>query len=183
MDREMLAKFSSLGEVEREIADLVISRLQEGTETYGAWPVGDDREYVEETIEELIDGMSYLSAELLRLQRHREELGGRTRMPRVFTCHRFSSDRAGSIRALRHICRALVHEGCLPLCPQLVFPQFVDEDRERDLAMRLCQELIRTSDELRVYGTELTPGMRIEIGFAELLGIPVRYVESAAEVP
>ena len=183
MDRELLAKVSSLGEIEREITELVVDRLQEGSETYGPWPEVDDRDYLEETLEELIDGMAYLSAELLRLQRQRDESGGRTRMWRVFTCHKFSSDRAGSIKALRHICRALVQEGCLPLSPQLVFPQYIDEDRERDLAMRLCQELIRTSDELRVFGSELTPGMRVEISYAELLGIPVRYVSTAAEVP
>jgi hypothetical protein len=75
-----------------------------------------------------------------------------------------------------------VDEGYMPVCPQLFLPMFLDEESEREVAMRLCQEMLKDCDEVRVYGREITPGMRIEISLAEDLGLPIRYVDSAAEV-
>lgn len=174
---------AELGPVEKEIALLVIERLCAGAEDYGPWRLDDPRDNCEEALEELIDAMHYVAAEVVRLRHHRSRPGGRSRMQRVYTCHRFSSDMAGAAKSLRRICRELVQENCVPICPQLLLPEFIHEDNERDLAMRLCQEMLRACDEVRVYGSGLTPGMRVEISFAELLGIPVRYVSSAAEVP
>ncbi len=172
-----------LGPVEREIAELVIGRLLQGEEDYGPWKLDDPRDNLDEALEEVVDALHYCAAELLRMRDHRARIGGRARMPRVYTCHRFSSDRAGAADSLRRICREIVQEGCIPICPQLLLPAFIHEDTERDLAMRLCQEMLRGCDEVRVYGRELTPGMRIEVSFAELLNIPVRFVDSAADVP
>jgi hypothetical protein len=169
-----------LGEVEREIAWLFMERLGYGQEDYGKWPRKDHRNYVREAIEENVDGLAYLTAELLRLDRDDEEPV--SVMLRVYTCHRFAGDRVGAMRSLRRICRQLVDEGCLPVCPQLFLPMFLDEDAERNIALRLCQDMLKDCDEVRVYGREITPGMRIEISFAEALGLPIRYVDSAAEV-
>jgi hypothetical protein len=168
-----------LGEVEREIAALIMQRLGNGQEEYGPWPRRDHRNYLREAVEENLDGMTYLAAELLRLDREDEPVSA---MLRVYTCHRFAADRVGAMRSLRRVCRQLIDEGCLPVCPQLFLPMFLDEGTERDVALRLCQEMIKDCDEVRVYGREITPGMRIEISFAETLGLPVRYVDSAAEV-
>jgi hypothetical protein len=168
--------------VEQEIAQLVIERLLQGAEDYGDWPLDAPRDNLEEALEELIDTLHYAAAEVGRLRHHKERPGGRARMLRVYTCHRFSSDQAGAAKALRRICREIVEEGALPIAPQLLLPQFLSEDTERDLAMRLCQEMLRECDEVRVFGRELTPGMRIEISFAELLGIPVRFMDSSAEI-
>jgi hypothetical protein len=52
-------------------------------------------------------------------------------------------------------------------------PTFLDESTERDVAMRLCLRLVSLSDEVRVYGPEISEGMRLEIAEAERLGIPV----------
>lgn len=171
-----------LGPVEKEIAHLVIERLIEGAQEYGPWPVDDARDNFEEALEELVDTLHYVAAEVVRLRHHKERPGGRARMPRIYTCHRFASDQVGAAKSLRRICREIVAQGGVPVCPQLLLPEFIHEETERDLAMRLCQEMVRGCDEVRVYGRELTPGMRIEISFAELLGIPVRFMDSAAEV-
>lgn len=171
-----------LGPVERQIAELVIERLLQGGEDYGPWKLDDPRDNLDEALEEVIDAMHYCAAELVRLRDHRNRMGGRARMPRIYTCHRFASDRVGAADNLRRICREIVQEGCIPVCPQLLLPEFIHEETERDLALRLCQEMVRGCDEVRVYGRDLTPGMRIEISFAELLGIPVRFMDSAAEV-
>jgi hypothetical protein len=176
------ATLDGLGPMERKIAGMVISRLRVGQGDYGPWPTRDERDYIEETIEEAIDGMSYLAAELLRLKREASQ--PRIGMLRVYVCHRSSSsDRLASLMSMRRICRELVHEGVLPICPQLYLGNFVDEDIERDIALRLCQEMLKGCDEVRIYGRELTAGMRIEISFAEALGLPVEYVDATAEVP
>jgi len=54
----------------------------------------------------------------------------------------------------------------------LLFPQFLDETTERDLALQLCLRLVALADEVRVYG-DVTAGMRLEIDEAHGLGIPV----------
>ena len=68
--------------------------------------------------------------------------------------------------------RRLALEGHLPLAPQVILPQFIDEREERDFALRLCLRLIALAEEVRVYG-EVSEGMRLEMAEAERLGIPV----------
>jgi hypothetical protein len=168
-----------LGDVELDITTLVMERLRRGQDEYGLWPRRDHRNYVREALEENLDGLTYLAAELLRLEREEVVMACTTR---VYTCHQFASDRPGATASLRNICRELIKEGCLPVCPQLFLPQFLEEHEEREARLFICQELVKDSDEVRVYGREITPHMRIEIGFAETMGLPVRYVHSAAEI-
>jgi hypothetical protein len=178
---------SGLGPLEREIASMVIERLQDGEETYGPWPTDDNRLYPQEALEEVLDGMTYLAAELLRLQREREREvereGGRSRMPRVYVCHPFSHDEDAARQCVRRISRGLLLEGAMPIAPHLYLPNFLDESSEREIALGLCKELIRGSDQVRVYGTLISPGMRAEIAFANQLGVPVLYTSARAEIP
>ena len=90
----------------------------------------------------------------------------------IFVSHPFSSNPQRHQKRLHAIARRLVLEGHNPLVPQLYLPQFVDESTERDLALRLCLELVAVVDELWVYG-EPSEGMRLEITEALRLGIPV----------
>ncbi len=93
-------------------------------------------------------------------------------MKKVFVCHPFAGDPEGSVLKVRDICSQLAVEDFLPLAPQIYLLQFLDEATQRDLALRLCLELVRVSDEIRVFG-EPTQGMRIEIAQANRLGIPI----------
>ena len=90
----------------------------------------------------------------------------------VYVCHPFSADVVGNGRRVTAIARGLVIKGCLPLAPQIYLPRFVEEDTERDLALRLCLDLLALADEVRVYG-EPSEGMRLEIAEASRLGIPI----------
>lgn len=92
---------------------------------------------------------------------------------RVYVCHPFSADPIRNILRVRGIARGLIDAGHCPVAPHLYYPQIVNEDTERDLAMSLCLELVSTCDELRVYG-EPSPGMRREIDHARRIGVPVR---------
>jgi len=90
----------------------------------------------------------------------------------VFVSHAFSSDPISYGRRVAEIARELSSTGHLPLAPQIYLPRFLNEETERDLALRLCLELVGLADEVWVYG-EPTDGMRLEIAEAERLGIPV----------
>ena len=159
---------------ERAIAEVALSRLDQGRPVYGPWKIDDGRDYPREAMAEVIDALHYCAAELVRLRRNRPSTEGRLR--RVYVCHPFGSDPEGNARAVRLICRALVESGCLPIAPHIYLPAFVDEATERDLAVALCLELVAVCDEVRVYGRTVTGGMRREIDRAEALGIPVRFV-------
>ena len=62
--------------------------------------------------------------------------------------------------------------GHLPLAPQIYLPAFIDDSKERELALELCLKFVAMSDEVRVFG-EPSEGMLLEIAEAERLGIPV----------
>jgi hypothetical protein len=92
---------------------------------------------------------------------------------RVYVAHPYSNDPAGNVERVRAICRAVVAEGHVPIAPHLFLPAFVDEATERDLALRLCLELVEGCDALWFYGTCISPGMEREISAAQVRGIPV----------
>jgi dienelactone hydrolase len=92
---------------------------------------------------------------------------------RIYVAHPYSDDVAGNVERVRAICRAVVEEGHVPIAPHLFLPAFVDETTERDLALRLCIELVSCCDALWFHGTRISPGMEREISAAQALGIPV----------
>ena len=92
---------------------------------------------------------------------------------RVYVAHPFAGDIAANVERVRAICRAIVAEGHLPIAPHLYLPAFVDEETDRELALKLCLELVACCDALWVYGTWISTGMEREISAAQARGIPV----------
>lgn len=92
---------------------------------------------------------------------------------KVYIAHPFSADIAGNTERIRQIARAVVTEGHVPIAPQLYLPAFVDEVTERELALRLCEELVAACDAVWLFGTHITAGMEREIAAAYRRGIPV----------
>jgi len=97
---------------------------------------------------------------------------------RVYVCHPYRDAPEKNACSVRAICRALVEERCLPVAPHLYLPAFVDESSERERAMALCLHLLDACDELRVYGSVVSEGMKLELEHADRQGIPVRYEEA-----
>jgi len=54
---------------ERAILESLLDRLERGRADYGPWRVDDERDYGEEAFTEVIDGLHYCAAGLLRLRR------------------------------------------------------------------------------------------------------------------
>ena len=60
--------------VNQEIKELISNRLDIGQKKYKQdVPVNDHREYTQEALEELLDACVYLSAEILRIKRFKED--------------------------------------------------------------------------------------------------------------
>ena len=98
-------------------------------------------------------------------------------MQRIYVCHPFAADPEGNADRVRALCQVLVECGVLPVAPQIYLPQFIDKAAHRDRALQLCLGLLEVCHEVRVYGGRITSGMRQEIEHAEVLGIPVRFVD------
>lgn len=84
----------------------------------------------------------------------------------VYVCSKFSGDIEGNIHKARMYSRFVVDQGGIPVAPHLLFPQFMDESTERDLAIFMDIALLSKCKELWVFGSEISNGMQIEIDWA-----------------
>ncbi len=65
-----LSRVLALGFDERSILRTCVNRLAHGRKSYGEWKLDDGRDNAVEAYEEVIDGLHYAAAGLLRLQDH-----------------------------------------------------------------------------------------------------------------
>jgi hypothetical protein len=158
---------------EREIVATIVQRIDSGRGVYGPWEIGGDhyRDYRQEALEELLDGMNYLAAELVKLKADR-----RGRSLRIYVCHAWSNDPVANAEDIEFICRAIVAKGSLPIAPQIYLSRFMDEATQREQAMNFCLQLLADCDLVLAFGTP-TDGMRRELAFARSRGIPVRHLD------
>ena len=81
-----------------------------------------------------------------------------------------------NINLARRACEYAIKSGDTPICPQLYYPQFLDEGTQRDIALKAGLGLVKAADELWVIGPKISSGMASEIKEAARLGVPVRCV-------
>lgn len=67
----------------------------------------------------------------------------------------------------------------IPLAPHLLFPQFMDDADvdERELAMFFNRILLSHCEAMWVYTPRVSAGMRIEIEWAHINDLPIRYLD------
>jgi DNA polymerase-3 subunit epsilon len=164
-------RVTALAADERQICETLLFRLEQGRKQYGPWHVDDGRNYPSEAYAEVLDGLHYVAAELVRRRRLEQE-----RRRRVYVCHPFASDPEGNIARVRVLSQMLVAEGVLPIAPHLYLPQLIDEATGRARALSLCLDLLATCDEVRIFGDTITEGMAQELDEAQRLGIPAHFV-------
>ena len=70
----------------------------------------------------------------------------------------------------------MVDKGGIPLAPHLLFPQFMEEEKERELALFMDIVLLSKCSELWVFGDVITDGMRKEISYAQKRGKIVKLI-------
>ena len=93
----------------------------------------------------------------------------------VYICSPYSGNTRLNTANARRYCRYAVDKGCIPLAPHLLFPQFMNEENERETAMFMNYVLLTKCRELWVFGRTITAGMSEEIEKAKQRKIRIRY--------
>lgn len=110
----------------------------------------------------------------------REEKAARYR-PLVYICSPFSGDISANIDRARRYSRFAVESKAIPIAPHLLFPQFMDDDAERELALFMDMVLLGKCEELWVFGELVTEGMSAEIAKAKRKNMKIRYFTEDCE--
>jgi len=97
--------------------------------------------------------------------------------PLVYICSPFSGDIEINIQNARRYSRFAVDRGYLPITPHLLYPQFLDDNnqRERNLGLFFGLVLLDKCTEVWVFGDHISTGMRTEIERAESKGRAIKY--------
>lgn len=95
-------------------------------------------------------------------------------MKKVYIIHPFQGKEENR-KKIDEICRVVAKMGFLPVSPVHAFSFLKDEvPEERELALKLCQELVKGCDQAWLFGDwENSEGCRIEIRTAKKVGIPI----------
>lgn len=99
---------------------------------------------------------------------------GKRYRPIVYICSPYSGDVEGNTEKARGYSRYAVDQGVIPIAPHLLFPQFMKEETERELAMFMDIAILSKCKELWVFG-EPTAGMQKEIAYAERKQMTIKY--------
>lgn len=110
----------------------------------------------------------------------REEKAARYR-PLVYICSPFSGDVSGNIERAKKYSRYAVDSKAIPIAPHLLFPQFMSDDAERELALFMDMVLLGKCEELWVFGELVTEGMNAEIAKAKRKNMKIRYFTEDCE--
>ena len=171
--KAIIGMIKDLESDEKEIVDTLLGRISDGRKGYGPWDVDtDNRDYPHEALAEVIDAMHYCAAELVKLRKKQRNKRTGSRKT-IYICHPFGDNPDENTVQIAIIARELLDQGLVPMAPQLFLPLLYDERTERFQALKKCKEYLQLCDEIRVYGNKITEGMRYEIMFANLFGIPL----------
>ena len=106
---------------------------------------------------------------------HEALKGIRDYCPLVYVCSPFTGDTQANTEKARRCSRFAVCRGAIPITPHLLFPQFLSEDTERELAMFMDMVLLTKCEQLWVFGNAVSEGMRREIEKAKKKHMTIRY--------
>ncbi len=113
---------------------------------------------------------------LKRIEREEQKTKYR---PLVYICSPFSyGDVKENVRNARRYCRYAVEHHAIPFAPHLLFPQFMNDSNpaERSLAMLMNRVMLGKCDELWIFGSLISKGMKREIKWAKRKKINIRYI-------
>ena len=105
----------------------------------------------------------------------KEEKALRAFRPIVYICSPYAGDVEKNVAAAQSYSRFAVDKGYIPVAPHLLFPQFLSEETERELAIFMDLVLLGKCEQLWVFGGEVSDGMRREIGRAKQKNMTIRY--------
>lgn len=96
-------------------------------------------------------------------------------MKMTYICSPCRGDYEKNIIKAQEYCLEAMNEGLLPIAPHVYFTQFIDDTNkhERMKGLEAGLQLLRYCQLIRVYGCEVSSGMRGEIQLAGVLGIEI----------
>ena len=97
--------------------------------------------------------------------------------PLVYICSPYAGDIEGNVKKARSFCRFALDNNTIPLAPHLLFPQFMNDDNpeERELAMFMNMILLDKCNEIWVFGSIISGGMKKELKRAKKRKQTIRY--------
>lgn len=100
--------------------------------------------------------------------------------PLVYMCSPFSGDTKVNLELARRFCAHAVGQRKIPFAPHLHYPQFMDDaDPDHwELAMFFNRVLLAKCEALWACVGHVSPGMRLEIGWARDLDLPIKFFDS-----
>ena len=97
--------------------------------------------------------------------------------PIVYIASKYSGDIDHNTEMARRFSRYAIEQGCIPLAPHLLLPQYISEATERELAISIDLRFLSLCQELWVCGDEISEGMQREIDHATDIGLPMRHIK------
>ena len=98
-------------------------------------------------------------------------------MTKVYVASPLRGNIKANISKAQWYARFVMEVGYLPIAPHIYFTQFLRDyiPEERDKALEMNRELLAWCDQLWVFGSVISEGMRQEIDFAKEAGMTIRY--------
>lgn len=117
----------------------------------------------------------------LFLDRQQERIQDGPQM--VYICAPLRGDVEKNIEFARRKAQEVFQSGNIPVCPHLMFPPIADpEHPAQDQAVRdMGLRLVEFCQQIHVYGSTITEGMRAEIQHAQEKGIPVVFEQEPSQ--
>lgn len=103
--------------------------------------------------------------------------------PCVFICSPFAGDVELNTTKTQRYMRFAVEQDAIPFAPHLLYPQVLDENNplEREMGVTFGLIWLGKCDELWVFGSTISEGMKREIARAERRGVPIKYFTEGCE--
>lgn len=91
----------------------------------------------------------------------------------IYVCSPYRGNFNENIKKAQKACRKVMECSNVPIAPHLYFPQFMNEEKEREIALEMNKSLIEVCDELVIFGSTISEGMKVEIEYARSINKPV----------
>ena len=96
-------------------------------------------------------------------------------LPLVYICSPYSGNVKKNVEAAKQYCRFAVNQKTIPIAPHLLYPQFMDDEKERELVRLINKVLLGKCEEVWVFGQKFSPGMAYEVEKAKKYKKTIRY--------
>ena len=95
--------------------------------------------------------------------------------PLAYICSPYAGDIENNTAKAKKYSRFAVENSAIPFAPHLLMPQYMDESKERELALKMGIIFLSKCEEVWVFGERISSGMAYEIKRATGMCKKIRY--------